>query len=76
MTITYHNIQVWFGLLWFALLWCATVCFLQHEGKLDWDLLFNADYERLQTSMPEAGIEPADYSTKWKCHTIQPSPDP
>ncbi len=58
--------MVWFGVL--------RSMFLLHEGLLVWDLLLKADFERLQTSMPEAGFEPADYSTKWQRPTIRPSP--
>ncbi len=36
--------------------------------------MLKSDSERLQTSMPEAGFEPADYSTKWQRPTIRPSP--
>ncbi len=46
--------------VWFGLVWSATVCFLLQEGKLNRDLLFKADSERLQTSMPGAGFESAD----------------
>ncbi len=30
---------------------------------LDWDLLLKTDSKWLQTSMPETGFEPADYSS-------------
>ncbi len=35
--------------------------------------LLKTDYEPLQTSMPEAGFEPADYITKWQSPTIRDS---
>ncbi len=55
------------------MVWGATVCVFATLG-LDQDLLLRANSERLQTSMPEAGFEPADYSTKWQRPTIRPSP--
>ncbi len=45
-----------FGLVWF---WALRSVFLLHEGSFDQDLLLKADSERLQTSMPGAGFEPA-----------------
>jgi hypothetical protein len=48
-------------LVWFRALRSVI---LQREGKLDRDLLFKAHSERLQTSMPEARFELADYSTQ------------
>ncbi len=41
-----------------CLVWSATVCLLLH------DFLLKADSERLQTSLPGAGFEPTDCSTK------------
>ncbi len=65
------NNNLGFGLV---LVWSATVCFLQHEGEFDRNLLLKADSELLQTYMPGEGFEPAYYSTKWQRPTIQPSP--
>ncbi len=48
--------------------------FLATRGLIDRDWLLKANCERLQTCMPEAGFEPADYSTKWQGPTILPSP--
>jgi hypothetical protein len=60
-----------YGLVWFGALQSA---FLLHEGYFDRDLLIKADYERLQTSMPEAGFKPAEYSTKCQSPIIRSSP--
>jgi hypothetical protein len=37
-------------------------------------LINQADSERLQISMPEAGFETADNSIQWQRSTIRPSP--
>ncbi len=60
--------RVWFGL-------GATVFFIfSTRGLIRPDLLLKANSERLQTSMSNAGFEPADYGTKWQNPTIRPSP--
>ncbi len=59
-------VLVWFGAQWSIL--------LQHEDKLDGTLIFKANSERLQISIPEAGFEPADFSTKWYDATLDLGP--
>ncbi len=63
--ITIYN--VWFGFESYGL-------FFATGGLIS--LLLRANSERLQTSMPGVGFEPADYSTKWQRPTIRPSPGP
>ncbi len=57
-----------------VLIWDCVVCFLLHEDELDRDLLFKADFVRLQAFLPEEGFVPADCITKCQRITIQPSP--
>ncbi len=54
----------------FGTLGCV-IC--SNEDQWDRDLLLKANFERLQTFMPEAGVEPADYSTRQQRHAIRPS---